>query len=107
MVRSTLGATSYVLAALTASGGLIGYAKSGSIPSAVAGCTVGLIYGVGAHRIQNREPYGLELSILASLVLGGSSLPRAIRLRKPVPVMLSVLSTFGLAVFGSAFVKGE
>lgn len=43
--------------------------------------------------------------MLASLVLGGSSIPRAIRLKKPVPIMLSVVSTFGMAVFGGALVK--
>ncbi|MBE3045183.1 TMEM14 family protein [Candidatus Bathyarchaeota archaeon] len=60
---------------------------------------------LGAYRISNREPYGVELALLASLVLGGSSIPRAIKLRKPVPIMLSVVSTFGMAMFGSAFAQ--
>lgn len=59
--------------------------------------------GIGGYRIQNREPYGLELSLLASIVLGGSAIPRAIRLRKPVPMLLSVLSVFGLVTFGKAY----
>lgn len=58
---------------------------------------------MGGYRIQNHEPYGVELSLLASVVLGGSSIPRAIRLRKPVPVMLSVLATVGIITFGDAF----
>jgi uncharacterized membrane protein (UPF0136 family) len=37
------------------------------------------------------------------MILGGSSIPRAIRLQKPVPIMLSVLSTFGMLTFGSAW----
>lgn len=61
--------------------------------------------GLGGYRINNREPYGVELGLLASVVLGGSSIPRALKLRKPVPVMLSVVSTFGMAVFGSALAK--
>ena len=61
--------------------------------------------GLGGYRINNREPYGVELGLLASVVLGGSSIPRAIKLRKPVPVMLSLVSTFGMAVFGSALAK--
>lgn len=58
--------------------------------------------GLGGYRIQNRQPYGVELSLLASIVLGGSSIPRAIRLRKPVPIVLSILSAFGLFTFGNA-----
>ncbi|KAG5983713.1 hypothetical protein E4U55_007394 [Claviceps digitariae] len=98
-----LATSSYVLAALTAGGGIMGYVKTGSMPSVIAGTAVGALYGLGGYRIQNRQPYGVELSLLASLVLAGSSFPRAIRLRKPVPVLLSVLSAFGLLTFGRAY----
>lgn len=60
---------------------------------------------LGGYRIQNSEPYGVELSLLASVILGSSAIPRAIRLKKPVPILLSVLSTFGLLTFGNAFRK--
>ncbi|KAJ2960897.1 hypothetical protein NQ176_g11027 [Zarea fungicola] len=103
MPSQQLEYTSYFLAALTAGGGIMGYAKTRSVPSIVAGCSVGLLYGLGGYRIQNRQPYGVELSLLASVILGGSSIPRAIRLRKPVPILLSVLSTFGAITFGSAW----
>lgn len=93
---------SYILAALTATGGIIGYAKTGSLPSVIAGCSVGLLYAIGGYRIQNNQPYGIETCLLASIVLGGASLPRAIRLRKPVPILLSVLATYGMLTFGSA-----
>lgn len=59
--------------------------------------------GLGGYRLQNREPYGIELSLLASIILGGSAVPRAIRLRKPVPILLSVLSAFGMLTFGNAY----
>lgn len=55
--------------------------------------------------MQNRQPYGVELSLLASVILGGSSIPRAIRLGKPVPILLSVLSTFGFLTFGNAYLQ--
>lgn len=58
---------------------------------------------LGGYRQQNHEPYGLELSLLASIVLGGSSIPRALRLRKPVPLVLSVLATAGILLFGNEF----
>ncbi|KAL8304052.1 hypothetical protein RB597_004620 [Gaeumannomyces tritici] len=97
-----LEVVAYVLSGLTASGGIMGYVKSGSLPSMIAGCSVGLLYGLGAYRLQNRQPYGVELALLASVVLGGASIPRAIRLKKPVPMALSLLSTFGAITFGNA-----
>jgi len=53
--------------------------------------------------MQHGQAYGVELSLLASAILGGSAIPRAIRLRKPVPIVLSVLALFGLFTFGNAF----
>ncbi|KAH7023270.1 transmembrane proteins 14C-domain-containing protein [Ilyonectria destructans] len=92
----------YVLGALTAGGGTMGYVKTGSLPSIIAGCSVGFLYTLGAWRIQNRQSYGIELCLLASVVLGASAFPRAIRLRKPVPIVLSVISSIGLLTFGTA-----
>ncbi|KAI1323231.1 transmembrane proteins 14C-domain-containing protein [Xylariaceae sp. FL0255] len=95
----------YLLGALTAGGGTMGYVRTGSVPSIAAGMTVGLLYGLGGYRIQNRQPYGVEFALLASVILGGSSIPRAIRSQKPVPSVLSLISLFGLYTFGSAFRK--
>ncbi|PHH87793.1 hypothetical protein CDD83_8393 [Cordyceps sp. RAO-2017] len=95
--------SAYALAALTAGGGLMGYVRTRSTPSLVAGSAVGLLYGLGGYRLQNRQPYGIELGLLASVILGGSAIPRAIRLRKPVPIVLSVLSAFGMVTFGNAY----
>ncbi|MCJ1353355.1 MAG: hypothetical protein MMC33_003341 [Icmadophila ericetorum] len=93
----------FALALLTAGGGITGYARTGSIPSVVAGCTVGALYALGGYRMRNNQPYGIELALLASLVLAGSSIPRAIRSQKPLPVGLSVLAIYGLVQFGSAW----
>ncbi|KIH90384.1 hypothetical protein SPBR_00316 [Sporothrix brasiliensis 5110] len=105
LAETSLDVQSYVLAALTATGGVIGFARTGSVPSVVAGVAVGVLYGLGGLRQQNRQPYGVELSLLASVVLGGASIPRAIRLRKPVPVMLSLIAAYGLYKFGSAYFR--
>jgi uncharacterized membrane protein (UPF0136 family) len=64
-------------------------------------------YGLGGYRIRNRQAYGVHLALLASLVLAGSSVPRAIRSGKPLPIGLSVLAFVGLYNFGVATVAGS
>jgi uncharacterized membrane protein (UPF0136 family) len=95
------------------------------LPSVVAGVTVGALvcssfhlysnvavsnidqYILGGLRIQNRSTYGTELALLASVILAGSSIPRAIKSGKPLPIGLSVLATFGLWTFGNAFLNRQ
>ncbi|KAE9977045.1 hypothetical protein BLS_001694 [Venturia inaequalis] len=84
---------------LVAGGGITGYVRTGSIPSVVAGCS----YVLGGLRIRNRQPYGVELALFASVVLAGSSIPRAIKSGKPLPSLLSLIAVFGLINFGVAF----
>lgn len=97
----------YLLAALTAGGGITGYVRTGSVPSVAAGCTVGALYALGAYRISNKQPYGVELALLASVVLAGSSIPRAIRSQKTLPIGLSVLASFGMWTYASAMARGK
>ena len=56
--------------------------------------------------MQKRQPYGVELALLASLILAGSSVPRAINTQKPLPMGLSALALFGLWQFGNAYRLG-
>ena len=110
----------YIIGALCASGGTFGFIKTGSIPSVTAGVTVGVLvrleppsntavhadrsqYLVGGYRIQNRQTYGVELALLASIILAGSSIPRALRSQKPLPSGLSLLALYGLYTFGNAY----
>lgn len=114
--------TAYIIGALTAGGGTFGYIKTGSIPSVAAGLTVGTLYVpyfltvpdslltchaasylLGGYRIQNKQSYGVELALLASIVLAGSSIPRALRSKKPLPSGLSALALFGLYTYGNAY----
>lgn len=122
-----------ILGALTAGGGITGYVRTGSVPSVAAGVTVGTLvrhqlpsaiqiprpqhlsslqltspqYILGGLRIRNRQPYGVELALLASIILAGSSIPRAIKSQKPLPMGLSVLAAYGLWAFGTAWAKGR
>jgi len=93
----------FILGALTAGGGTFGYIKTGSVPSIAAGVTVGVLYLIGGYRIQTKQPYGVELALLASIVLAGSSIPRALKSQKPLPTGLSFLALYGLYTFGNAF----
>ncbi|KAF6230052.1 hypothetical protein HO133_004391 [Letharia lupina] len=93
----------FLLALLTAGGGLTGYIRTGSIPSVAAGMTVGALYGLGGLRMRNRQPYGVEMALLASLVLAGSSVPRAMKTQKALPIGLSVVAAFGLYRFGTVW----
>jgi uncharacterized membrane protein (UPF0136 family) len=125
LTPQSLDIIAFVLGAITAGGGITGYARTGSIPSIVAGVTVGLLvspphqpnhpsrsndrkqYGLGGFRIRNRQAYGVQLALLASIVLAGSSVPRAIRSGKPLPIGLSVLALVGLYNFGVATLAGS
>ncbi|CAD0113187.1 unnamed protein product [Aureobasidium uvarum] len=99
----SLDTVAFILAALTAGGGTTGYVRTGSVPSIAAGVSVGALYALGGYRISNRQPYGVELALLASVVLAGSSIPRAMKSGKPLPIGLSLLAAYGLYSFGSAW----
>lgn len=62
-----------------------------------------LQYLFGGYRVQKRQPYGIEMALVASLVLAGSSIPRAIKTGKQLPAGLSVLAVTGLVIYGRAF----
>ena len=53
--------------------------------------------------MRNRQPYGVEMALLASLVLAGSSVPRAMKTQKALPIGLSVIAAFGLYRFGTVW----
>jgi len=57
--------------------------------------------------MQNRQPYGVEIALVASIILAGSSIPRAIRSQKPLPAGLSLLALYGLYTFGNAYRTGR
>lgn len=98
-----LETSAYVLGFLTASGGIYGYIKTGSIPSITAGISIGLLYLSAGFFIQARQPVGVPEALFASVILAGSSIPRAIKTQKPTPIGLSALALYGLYTFSSQY----
>ncbi|KAI8086202.1 transmembrane proteins 14C-domain-containing protein [Halteromyces radiatus] len=82
----------YTMSALCVVGGITGYSRTRSIPSLVAGISVGALYGVAGYIIKENRDYGHELAVGASTILAISSIPRAIKTRKPVPIALAITS---------------
>lgn len=72
--------------------GVVGFAKTRSMPSLIAGLGVGALYGAAGYLIQQNKDYGHETAVAATTLLGGAMIPRAIKTRKPVPIALSVIS---------------
>ncbi|KAL8182517.1 UNVERIFIED_CONTAM: Transmembrane protein 14C [Gekko kuhli] len=77
----------YGYAALVASGGVIGYAKAGSVPSLAAGLLFGGLAGLGTYQ-QSQDPKNIWLSLIASGTLTGVMGMRFYNSRKFMPAGL-------------------
>nr|XP_056710555.1 transmembrane protein 14C-like [Euleptes europaea] len=60
----------YSYAILVASGGIIGYAKAGSVQSLAAGLLFGGLAGLGAYQL-SQDPKKIWISLIASGTLAG------------------------------------
>ncbi|KAI0127392.1 transmembrane proteins 14C-domain-containing protein [Xylariales sp. AK1849] len=90
---------SFTLAGLLAAGGTLGYVRTRSTPSLVAGLGLGASYAFAGYLIKGNKDYGTELALGNSIFLLGSALPRIIKTggRAPVPLGLGaagVLATY-------------
>ncbi|XP_053106277.1 transmembrane protein 14C-like [Hemicordylus capensis] len=77
----------YGYAALVASGGIVGYAKAGSVPSLAAGLLFGGLAGVGAYQ-QSQDAKNVWLSLIASGTLTAVMGMRFYNSRKFMPAGL-------------------
>lgn len=78
------------MAGLCTAGGLIGFARTKSVPSLVAGLGVGALYGLAGRQIEEGGDNGYEMAAAASVLLLGASAPRF--KKGPVPKALTATS---------------
>ncbi|GAB0183791.1 transmembrane protein 14C-like [Grus japonensis] len=75
-------------AALVAAGGVVGYAKAGSVPSLAAGLLFGGLAGLGAYQ-QSKDPKNVWLSLVASGTLSAVMGMRFYNSRKAMPGIIA------------------
>lgn len=95
-----------VFGILTILGGIIGYAKAGSMASIIAGSITGILLLVAAYLLPANAVAGLALGLIVSLLLAGRFIPNFIQTGKVMPAgMMSVLSAIGIIMAIVAWVK--
>jgi uncharacterized membrane protein (UPF0136 family) len=91
---------------LTIAGGIVGYAKAGSVASIVAGSITGILLLVAAFLLPQHRAIGLATAFIISLLLAAQFVPKFIRTGRVMPAgMMSILSVIGLIAAIVAWVK--
>lgn len=95
-----------VFGLLTIAGGVIGYARAGSMASIIAGSISGILILVAAFLLPNNAAVGLGLAALVSILLAGRFVPGFIKTGDLMPAgMMSVLSVIGIIMAIVAWMK--
>ncbi|TDH64966.1 uncharacterized protein CCR75_006070 [Bremia lactucae] len=94
----------YMMAGLLTVGSVLGYLKSRSIPSLVAGVSLGAGFGVAGYLLQKGDmTNGHGVALLVSSITMGAMGIRAVRTKKPLPVTIASLGTISAAYHAHRF----
>lgn len=95
-----------IFGVLTVAGGVVGYAKAGSVASIIAGSVTGVLLLVAAFLLPEHRAIGLATAFIVSLLLAAQFVPKFIQTGRVMPAgTMSVLSLVGIIVAIIAWVK--
>lgn len=95
-----------VFGLLTIVGGVMGYAKAGSMASIIAGSICGILLLVAAYLLPGQLAMGLALAAIVSIALAGRFVPAFIKTGHLMPAgLMSVLSVIGIIMAIVAWMK--
>lgn len=72
--------------------GLWGYLQTGSLPSLISGCSLGVVCILTSRSIRQDQKKGLYASMLTVFFLGAVFLYRYTQTQKPTPGWMAILS---------------
>jgi uncharacterized membrane protein (UPF0136 family) len=100
LARDTMEATKIyfvVFGLLTIAGGIVGYAKAGSVASIIAGAITGVLLLVAAFLLPEHRLAGLATAFIVSLLLAAQFVPKFLRTGRVMPAgIMSLLSVIGI-----------
>lgn len=108
-IRLMLGAAKIyfiIFGILTIAGGIVGYAKAGSVISVVSGSIAGILLLVAAWLMPDHQAAGLIVALVVSVLLAGRFVPIFLQKHQVMPALLmSVLSVIGIVVALAAWLR--
>ncbi|CDK26366.1 unnamed protein product [Kuraishia capsulata CBS 1993] len=85
----------------------MGYIRKGSIPSLIAGTSVSALYLTAGYLLKNNMEYGIHTALGTSTLLFVAGINRLLTvkggIRKPVPIMLTVIGGFSTYYYAAKY----